>query len=231
MQFKRNIFSVPIYQGEHNNKVFHKKLKDLCYKWKPKADGLVSGSWEYRKRSNNQAEKDKEGVTTFLSENLRENSEWDECTNFICDFSRHMLSETHDLTSIDVTVGNLWSTFYPQGGYIPQHIHGNCLMSGVYYVQAEEGASDLIFTDPAWIAKSMLNVGGVLQGFPFDGVKFHVPIKENLMVLFPSWLPHHTLSNKSVNDRIIISFNLMFDIYKNDGESIEYTPIQKMSPL
>ena len=104
-------------------------------------------------------------------------------------------------------------------------------MSGVYYVQAEEGASDLIFTDPAWIAKSMLNVGGVLKGFPFDGVKFHVPIKENMMVLFPSWLPHHTLSNKSVNDRIIISFNLMFDVYGNSNESIESTAVQKMRSL
>jgi len=86
-------------------------------------------------------------------------------------------------------------------------------MSGVYYVQAEEGASSIVFTDPAWIAKSMLNVGGRSKGFPFDGVKHHVPVKEHLMILFPSWLPHHTLSNKSVNDRVIISFNLIFDIY------------------
>ena len=227
MTFKRNIFSVPIFQGNHENQVFHEKLRQLCYKWKnkPETNGLVSESWDLRKQSDNQKEKDKEGVTTFLSGNLRDHPEWIECSNFIANMSAHMLAETEDLTNVSVSVGNLWTTFYPQGGYIPQHIHGNCLMSGVYYVQADKDACSIVFTDPSWVAKTMLNGGGKLKEFPTDGVKFHVPIKENLMLIFPSWLPHHTLQNKSTNDRIIISFNLVFNIYDDSMPPLEGGPI------
>jgi uncharacterized protein (TIGR02466 family) len=219
-QFRKDIFSIPIYQGSHENKVFHEKIKQLCYKWKqkPETNALMSDSWGYGKRSDNQAEKDRDGVTTFFSEDLKKVPEWHECVNFICGFSRHMLSESHDMTNINISIGNLWSNFYPKGGYIPQHVHGNCLISGVYYVQAEEGASDIIFTDPAWIAKSMVNLYGEHiseehQNFPFGGgVNVNVPVEERLLVLFPGWLPHQTLANKSVNDRIILSFNLNFRV-------------------
>ena len=126
MTFKRDIFSVPIFQGNHENKVFHEKLRQLCYKWKnkPETNGLVSESWDLGRQSNNQEEKDKEGVTTFLSSNLRDHPEWRECANFIADMSTHMLTESHNLANVKISVGNLWTTFYPQGGYIPQHVHG-----------------------------------------------------------------------------------------------------------
>jgi len=227
MTFKRDIFSVPIFQGNHENKVFHEKLRQLCYKWKnkPETNGLVSESWDLGRQSDNQEEKDKEGVTTFLSSNLRDHPEWRECANFIADMSTHMLTESHNLANVKISVGNLWTTFYPQGGYIPQHVHGNCLMSGVYYVQAEENTCDIVFTDPAWISKTMLNLRGVLKEFPTEGVKFHVPIKENLMLIFPAWLPHHTLQNKSTKDRIIISFNLVFDVYDDSMPPLEGGPI------
>ena len=76
--FRKNIFSTPIYQGSLENKEFHEKLRKLCYKWKekPETNGLVSESWGTGKRSDNQTEKDRDGVTTFLSGSLRENPEW-----------------------------------------------------------------------------------------------------------------------------------------------------------
>ena len=212
-EFITNLFSVPVWQGHHTDEDLNKKLKDLCYQWrdKPETDGLVSDAWEQGKRSKEKEEQDENGVTTFYSDNLILRDEWSECVKFITDFCGHMLSTTHDLSDTTISLANMWATIYPQGGYVPQHIHNNTMMSGVYYVQAKEDAGDLVFTDPAWIAKGMIALGKHSTTFPHSGTKFTIPVHDNKIVIFPSWLPHHTLANKSGEDRIIISFNLLFN--------------------
>ncbi len=212
-EFITNLFPVPVWQGSHTDEILNKKFKDLCYEWKdkPETDGLVSDGWEKGLRSQDKEDQDKNGVTTFYSDNLIQHEEWSECVKFITDFCGHMLSTTHDLSDTSIQLANMWTTIYPEGGYVPQHIHNNTLMSGVYYVQAKEDAGDLIFTDPAWIAKGMLTLGAHSTCFPQGGSKFTIPVHDNKIVIFPSWLPHHTLANNSGKDRIIISFNLLFN--------------------
>ena len=41
-----------------------------------------------------------------------------------------------------------------------------------------------------------------------------LPLRD--MVLFPGWLPHNSRANKSGEDRIIVSFNLLFGKCKID---------------
>ena len=42
----------------------------------------------------------------------------------------------------------MWSIINVPGSFNRSHIHPDCLWSGVYYVQAPEGAGQIEFTEP-----------------------------------------------------------------------------------
>jgi uncharacterized protein (TIGR02466 family) len=103
-------------------------------------------------------------------------------------------------------VTSMWGNVYSPGALIPYHTHPNNYLSGVYYVEAEESAGDLVFYDPrpqvAVMAPeptqyNLLNAG-----------RFSLEPKAGKLVLFPAWLPHSSNPNQSGRDRVSISFNL-----------------------
>lgn len=83
-----------------------------------------------------------------------------------------------------------------------RHLHDNgVMMSGVYYVNAPEGAGELILEDP--------------RGFraPF-GIDRYVKPKPGMVVMFPAWLVHSVSKScgvKRSDPRISLSFNVYGD--------------------
>lgn len=206
--FLKNIFSTPYFVGKSDNTDIQQKICDLAYKFKSSAEnaGLVSQGWDDNVLSSNQEDFDEQGVTSFYSTNLIHEEEWQEVAAFIFDFATTMISEVYE--GRDVALLNMWTTVYPPGAFVPQHIHDNALISGVYYAKATPNCGDLVFTDPAWVAKNMVSRGANV--FPTIPTKWTQPVSSGAMVLFPAWLPHHTKANKSQEDRIIVSFNIGF---------------------
>jgi len=100
----------------------------------------------------------------------------------------------------------MWTTIYPPGAFVPEHVHSNALLSGVFYARAPESCGNLVFKDPSYVAKTMFlrKVGD----FPSVATMHVIDVKTGSMVLFPAWLPHQTEANESKEDRIIVSFNL-----------------------
>jgi hypothetical protein len=211
--FLQHIFATPILLGESDNVSIRENIIKLAYEFKATASNasLVSEQWNHRGKSSDQSDFDTYGVTSFTSPlssgqcSLTGEPEWAPVCEFILDFARTMVSTVHDKPE-DIFLLNMWTTIYPPGAYVPEHIHSNSLLSGVFYAKAEPNCGNLVFHDPSYIAKSMYLYKH--NTFPTVDTKYTQQVKTGAMILFPSWLPHKTEVNNSGEDRIIISFNI-----------------------
>ncbi len=213
LQFRRDLFQVPLWVSSVEDDDLVESATALAYKFRdqPGEKGLVSESWNDGEKSTDRKRQDAKGVTSFYSKNLVADKEWDENITKIVTYSGGMLLDTHPVEHVlGMRAANAWVTVYPREAYVPHHIHAGFWMSGVYYIKAEEGCGGIRFQDPAWIAKSMTISANNVGMFPGPSPNYTYTPKSGDLLLFPSWLSHGTEPNKSDEDRIIFSFNLIF---------------------
>jgi uncharacterized protein (TIGR02466 family) len=203
------IFSTPLLIGHDDDPRIREQMSTLAYRFKESARdaGLVSEAWDYGVTSSSQDDFNRSGVTSAFSKPLFEQPEWAEASQFIYKLANGLIRSVYTGDDQVVFTG-MWTNVYPPGAFVPQHLHPNCLLSGVYYAKAPKDCGNLIFQDPAYIAKVMHNRGA--GRYPTLAEKYMVDVRDGLMVIFPSWLPHSTQPNKSGEDRIIVSFNVGF---------------------
>lgn len=111
-------------------------------------------------------------------------------------------------------VTTMWSISNPPGSSNRAHIHPGALWSGVYYVQAPEGAGQIEFIDPRTV--NLMNYASYMPNTKRKTecwTKVKVKPVAGKMLFFPSWLYHSVepnLSNAKGRDgeRVIISFNI-----------------------
>ena len=110
-------------------------------------------------------------------------------------------------------VTTMWSIINPPGNGNRAHVHPNSLWSGVYYVQAPEGAGKIEFIDPRTVI-IMNQPKYEAKKRPRDSrSRVHYKPIAGRMVIFPAWLYHGVDPNMSkdktrAGDRIILSFNV-----------------------
>jgi uncharacterized protein (TIGR02466 family) len=111
-------------------------------------------------------------------------------------------------------VTTMWSIINPPGNGNRAHVHPNSLWSGVYYVQAPEGAGQIEFTDPRTIIIMNQPKYMAKKKRPRDcWTKVNYKPIPGRMIIFPAWLYHGVDTNVSKEtgraaDRIILSFNI-----------------------
>jgi len=105
----------------------------------------------------------------------------------------------------DLEIYNIWININPPGSYNHLHNHVGSVLSGVYYVNAEENQGNIQFERS-------------------DGAEYHIPeyieqptyytstratykAKTGALYIFPGWLKHSVEGNITNKDRISISFN------------------------
>lgn len=206
--FLRSIFPTPLLVGASDNAAICQKACALAYAFKSDAKDalLVSEQWTRGTRSSSQEEFAQKGVTSFSSASLIKNPDWGEVASFIYALASTMIRSVNNNPAAKPSLVDMWTTIYPRGAFVPEHVHSNALLSGVFYANAPQGCGNLVFKDPAYVAKTMFlrNPGE----FPSVGTMHVIEVKTGTMVIFPAWLPHQTEPNESEEDRIIISFNL-----------------------
>lgn len=114
--------------------------------------------------------------------------------------------------SLEVTT--MWSISNPPGSSNRSHVHPGALWSGVYYVQAPEGAGQIDFVDPRTV--QIMNAANYTPGKRRKTEcwsKVKVKPTEGKLLFFPSWLYHAVEPNLATGegpegDRVIISFNI-----------------------
>jgi uncharacterized protein (TIGR02466 family) len=107
-----------------------------------------------------------------------------------------------------VAITGCWANVNAPGAAHAMHAHPNNFLSGVYYVDVEEGSDTINFHDPRAQAAVIRPPVTELTAYNTDQVV--VPVGVGTLIMFPAWLPHSVAANRSPSARISVSFNVMF---------------------
>jgi hypothetical protein len=105
-----------------------------------------------------------------------------------------------------VEVDNIWCNFNGYKDSNVEHIHGDSILSGVFYLKCPTRNSFLAFIRDTYIdyhlketdLKSYTNLTNTI---------YNIIPEENYLYFFPSWVKHRVEPNDSEIERISISFN------------------------
>jgi len=110
----------------------------------------------------------------------------------------------------NLTLKNVWININYYKDYNQNHIHPNCLLSGVYYIQTPKDCGNIEFITNDfdlrcydWNEKTVRNENS------YTVPRWIMPAIENRLYIFPNWLSHCVQQNLNTKkERISISFNL-----------------------
>ncbi len=102
-----------------------------------------------------------------------------------------------------------WVNVNKRDNYNSFHSHSGSVLAGVVYLQASENSGDLVFIHP--------NMHAVFEESLMYGennkfsqyTEIHVQPKTGLCCIFPAHLMHEVEPNRTDDDRISVSFNLI----------------------
>jgi uncharacterized protein (TIGR02466 family) len=101
-----------------------------------------------------------------------------------------------------------WATVLAKGAVHKAHSHPNNFLSGVYYVRIHPGSDTINFHDPRSQTRVIRPPVVELTSANTDQVV--VRVTNGTLLMFPSYLEHSVDANMSEQERISISFNIMF---------------------
>ena len=110
-----------------------------------------------------------------------------------------------------VEITGCWATVLGKGAAHRAHGHPNNFLSGVYYVRTHPGADTISFHDPRNQTGIIKPPVVELTGENTDLVV--VSVKNGTLLIFPSYLQHSVDTNMSEEERMSISFNIMFSSF------------------
>lgn len=154
--------------------------------------------------------------TWQTDQNLHEVDEFSELMSYVSTMSKSILDFTKIIYD-DFTITGCWANVAAKGGSHIAHTHPNNYLSGVYYVQTQKGADHIVFDDPR-VQRSVISPR-VRELNETNAPKVVMGVQEGLLVMFPSWLVHSVGFNTSNEERISVSFNIMFSAF---GETMSY---------
>jgi uncharacterized protein (TIGR02466 family) len=104
-----------------------------------------------------------------------------------------------------------WATVLAKGGAHRIHSHPNNFLSGVYYVRTQPGADSINFHDPRRQTGVIRPPVVELTAENTDQVV--VKVRNGTLLMFPSFLEHSVDANTSEEERVSVSFNVMFSAF------------------
>jgi uncharacterized protein (TIGR02466 family) len=104
-----------------------------------------------------------------------------------------------------------WANVLAKGAAHRAHSHPNNFLSGVYYVRTHPGTDTINFHDPR--NQTGIIRPPVLELTAENTDQVVVSVKNGALLIFPSYLQHSVDTNMSEEERISISFNIMFSSF------------------
>lgn len=133
---------------------------------------------------------------------LKEFSEFFEIENLV----QERIKEIAPLINpnLALRLDNAWVNINKKGDYNISHFHPNAVISGVFYVTANEGSGRLKFYPYHLMEHYPVDISG--STIFYDHVTY-TP-KSGLLVFFPAWLRHEVEPCDNNEERISIAFNV-----------------------
>lgn len=91
------------------------------------------------------------------------------------------------------------------GDFHNLHVHPNCVLSGIMYLQVPEKSSPIVFNDVR-NEKRMLSLPKKID-CELNQLELAIYPKKGMFLIWESWLPHWVPKNTSETERITIVFN------------------------
>jgi len=129
-------------------------------------------------------------------------SDSDRTIGKFCAFLQPYLNTLNEKIKIKLIIDNFWININGFGTTNDLHTHPRSYISGVFYVKAEENQGNICFENPLRHFNQFMYGDSIF----LDPIVYHTPETSKLL-LFPSFLPHSVLTNKTNIDRISIAFN------------------------
>lgn len=111
-----------------------------------------------------------------------------------------------DFSRGELAFQNMWANRNGPGDFNTQHVHPNSFLSGSYYLAVPEGSGHITFCDP--VRERTIAPYPLRPGSMHHASRFKMPVREGLLLIFPSWLPHEVPPNRSAAMRYSIAFNI-----------------------
>ena len=181
--------------------------------------------WVYEARENTYEKIQSELDVAYENSTFSERDDWGK-THFLSDttFSKSVLHEQNCNALLEEIDYNLmiflnsigleeksykfetsWFAKFKHNQYALEHTHCPADLSGIYYYKISEGHEGVKFK----VANPLINTNIIANAAFGHDLTFNV--KQGTMILFPSYIPHCVKTNQTNDDRVSVSFNLIFE--------------------
>ena len=137
-------------------------------------------------------------------------------SGFVTEAAKDVLKSL-ELKTDDPEITGCWINVGPKGSRHHEHSHPNNYLSGVYYLTTPPGADSITFYDPR--PQAHILSMPTRRSTPSTASSMTVSVQPGRLILFHSWLRHAVDPNRAEQNRVSLSFNLMFS-----GFSERYSP-------
>ena len=179
------LFPIPVYVAKSNsNLIPEKEIKKVIQEGMQKNAGNSSSTNTY-----------------IFDENFKEVRQF--CEHHIKKYVEEVISPEEKL---DFYITQSWLNITAPGETHHDHYHSNSIISGVFYLSTVEN-DNIIFNDPNFKIRDQIKIESKRFN-PLNATRWGFHVRNNELILFPSWLHHGVDSNeKATTDRLSISFN------------------------
>lgn len=164
---------------------------------------------------NNQEKKSNQGNLISGNRYIINSKELTDLKNFFQESCNSFFSSVWSPSSnVRLKITQSWVNFTEKNSYHHPHTHPNSLVSGVFYTNVVENVDKITFFN---FTKKSASIGLVtLDIIPkelnvFNTASWSLPVKNGMLVLFPSILEHMVEVNQNDHTRTSISFNTFLE--------------------
>jgi uncharacterized protein (TIGR02466 family) len=182
-----SIFPCPVYIVKKDSELSPKEDKDI-------KDIIAAGMYQNLGNSTSAS-------SYIFNSNLKEIKQF--CEQQLNEYVKEIINPIEEL---DFYITQSWLNVTKPGEFHHNHHHNNSIISGVFYISVEED-DKIMFNDPNNKVKELIYVHSNEYN-AWNSASWFFPVKNNELILFPSWLNHQVeVNEKATTDRISLSFN------------------------
>lgn len=146
------------------------------------------------------------GNIVSANKNILEIRELRGLKNFcLLEINKYLMSVLNPEGSISPYITQSWININQKGDFHKKHKHPNSFISGVFYIETSESDSIIFHKTSEWL-------------FDIESTEvthlncdhWHYPVKNNTLLIFPSYLEHEVPTKLNEGNRISLSFNTFF---------------------